>query len=97
MKNLIQDEDDEVPDFLFKLVDITARITAEEFRSYEIDILEERVIEFLDARKGIFASFPDILRSPKPKHHFLSHYGKAIHLFGPPLSYWTARFESKHR
>ena len=26
-----------------------------------------------------------------------SHYGRAIRMFGPPMSYWTARFESKHR
>ena len=28
---------------------------------------------------------------------FFSHYGRAIQMFGPPMSYWTARFESKHR
>ena len=31
------------------------------------------------------------------QHHFLVHYGQAIRLFGPPRSFWTARFESKHR
>ena len=28
---------------------------------------------------------------------FNSHYSKAIEMFGPCLSYWTGRFESKHR
>ena len=58
VKNLVQDQNDEVFIFLLQLVDITARITAQEFRSYEIDVLEDKVIEFLDARKLIFSSFP---------------------------------------
>ena len=31
-------------------------------------------------------------------HPFLySHYGRSIKMFGPPMAYWTGRFESKHR
>ena len=97
MKSLIRDQDDEVFQYLLLLVDITARILAMEFRGYEIDVLEEKVIEFLDARIIIFSSFPDLLGTPKPKHHMITHYGQAIRLYGPPLSFWTARFESKHR
>ena len=26
-----------------------------------------------------------------------SHYAEAVKKFGPPVAYWTARFESKHR
>ena len=26
-----------------------------------------------------------------------SHYGECIKVFGPPITYWTGRFESKHR
>ena len=42
-------------------------------------------------------TYSNQLGTAKPKHHFLSHYGQAIRLYGPPLCYWTARFESKHR
>ena len=28
---------------------------------------------------------------------FLSHYAEHVRVFGPPLAYWTGRFESKHR
>ena len=97
VKSFVQDPEDEVLEFLLLLVDITARMTAEEYKSHEVDALEEKIIQYLDVRKVIFESFPIILGTPKPKHHFLSHYGKAIRLFGPPLSFWTARFESKHR
>ena len=27
----------------------------------------------------------------------LSHYAELIKVYGPPVTYWTARFESKHR
>lgn len=32
-----------------------------------------------------------------PKLHFLEHYARLILQFGPPVSFWTMRFESKHR
>ena len=97
IKSLVMDEDDEVFQYLLQMVELTARITAQQFRSHEIDVLEDRVIQFLDARKLLFSSFPETLGTPKPKHHFITHYGNAIRLFGPPLAFWTARFESKHR
>ena len=59
-------------------------------------MLEELIIDYLDERKDIFDKFP-VIGSPKPKTHFLSHYPQSIRLYGPPLSYWTARYESRHR
>ena len=78
IKSLVMDEDDEVFQYLLQMVELTARITVQEFRSHEIDVLEDRVIQFLDARKLIFSSFPETLGTPKPKHHFITHYGNAI-------------------
>ena len=66
-RDLVQDPEDEILEFLLKLVEITSRITAPEFRNHEIDALEEKMIEYLDARKLIFASYPEILGTPKPK------------------------------
>jgi hypothetical protein len=97
VRNLVEDEEDEILSFLLLLVDITARITASEFRHHEIHALEERVIKYLDERKRLFVSYKDLLGTAKPKHHFLIHYGQAIRLYGPPLVFWTGRFESKHR
>ena len=97
IKPFVQDLDDEVLKLSLLLVEITSRLTALEFRDYEISILEDKIIEFLDVRKEVFESYPELLGTTKPKHHFLTHYGQAIRLYGPPLTYWTGRFESKHR
>ena len=97
ISNLVKDDQDEVLALLLLLSDITARVTAMEFREHEIDALELLILEYLDARKSIFEEFPDIIGTPKPKHHFITHYSQAIRLFGPPMAYWTGRFESKHR
>ena len=39
----------------------------------------------------------DLLGTAKPKTHHLTHYPEAIANFGPPMNYWTARYESRHR
>lgn len=97
INNHVKDINDEVLDFGMELSEITERLTASEFRDFEIELLEDRIFNYLDMRKNIFDQFPDLLGTPKPKHHFLCHYGDAIRKFGPPLSFWTGRFESKHR
>ena len=91
---------EDLQDGVFKLadllVDITNRVTAEKFEDYEIDRLEDLVLEFLDLRMNVLTEYP-VLGSAKPKHHFLTHYAENIRKFGPPMGYWTGRFESKHR
>ena len=97
VKSFVKDTDDDVFKLALILVDITNRVAAVEVRNYEIDVLENLIIKYLDERKSIYDSHFDLIGRPKPKHHFLTHYGQAIRLFGPPMTYWTARFESKHR
>ena len=97
IKPLVKDNEDAVLNLILQLVDIASRITATEIRNYEISILEDKIIDYLNARKEIYEEYPELLGTPKPKHHFLTHYPRAIKLFGPPLGYWTARFEAKHR
>ena len=46
----VKDVDDEVFRFSLMLADITSRITATEFREYEIQILEDIIIKYLDQR-----------------------------------------------
>ena len=97
IRKFVKNEDDPVLRLGLQLHNITERITASEFLHYEIDILEEVIVNYLDSRKTIFEEYPGLMGSPKPKTHFLSHYPQAIRLYGPPLSYWTARYESRHR
>ena len=97
IKSFVKDPSDPVLALGLMLVQLTERLTSEKFRQFEIDILEESAMEYLDTRKIIYEEFPSQMGNAKPKHHFLVHYADAIRCFGPPLSYWTARYESKHR
>ena len=97
IKPLIKYIDDEALALVLQLADIVERLTAVEYRQYEIDILvEDRIISYLDHRKEIYDEYP-ILGRPKPKMHFLTHYGQAIRKFGSPLSFRTGCFEAKHK
>jgi hypothetical protein len=96
MKGWVVDSEDPVLLLATSLHDITDRLTAESFRPHEIEILEDKILEYLDLRKQVFSEYPELGR-PKPKHHFILHYPAAIRNFGPPSSYWTGRYESKHR
>ena len=90
-------EEDPVLKLGLKLHEITERVTASEFKDYEIDVLEDIIVNYLDERKKIFDDYPVLMGTPKPKTHFLTHYPRAVSLYGPPMSYWTARYESRHR
>ena len=50
LNNLIHDESDEVLQLAYLLQEITERITAESFRPYEIEVLDELILEYLDTR-----------------------------------------------
>ena len=96
VRKFVKNEEDPVLSLGLQLHEITERICAQKFEHYEVQVLEERIIKFLDSRKEIFDDYP-VIGTPKPKTHFLTHYPDAIRLYGPPLSYWTARYESRHR
>ena len=78
MRSFTKDPEDTVLLFALKLVDVTNRVTATEFKYYEIDILEEKIVEYLDQRRVLMETYSNQLGTAKPKHHFLSHYGQAV-------------------
>ena len=96
LKGWIPDQNDEVVQLAIKLHELTERLTAETFRPHEIETLDVVIHEYLDLRKIVFNNHP-VLGRAKPKHHFITHYPTYIRKFGPPSSYWTGRYESKHR
>ena len=96
LNDWIKDPQESTLKYAELLIDVTNRVTAEKFEDYEIMRLEDLVILLLDLRKNVLADNP-ILGSAKPKHHYLTHYAENIRKFGPPMGYWTGRFESKHR
>ena len=98
VKGFLYDNDalevgDKVLVWILKLVEVINRLSATEFRNNEIELLDTKIVEYLDARKEIYEQFPEVVGTPKPKHHLLTHYAQAVRLFGPPLGYWTGRFE----
>ena len=71
IKKFIINPADEALNLALRLHEITERITAPSFFNYEADILEEDIIDYLDARKLLRSEHPDLFRRPKPKHHFM--------------------------
>ena len=53
------------------LHDIVERLCAQEFHLYEIRLLDEKIVEYLDLRKIVRNEYPNLMTKPKPKHHFL--------------------------
>ena len=92
----IKDIEADIISLAVLLTEMTQRLTAEKFETYEIDVLEDLIIKYLDLRCCI-EEVNDFIGTPKPKHHFVTHYTDVIRLYGPPLGFWTARYESKHR
>lgn len=78
IKKFVQDESDDVLSLSLKLHEVTERLTAAEFFSYEVNILEEAVVGYLDQRKIIREEYPEFFHRPKPKHHYLVHYAELI-------------------
>ena len=66
-------------------------------RLFEVINLEEEILDYLDLRSEVYEEFPNTINNPKPKTHYLSHYPMSFLKYGPPVAYWTARFESKNR
>ena len=85
----------------YKLVIMLARLSerlmAPAIREYEVETLNEDIINYLDLRRKLYEDNEHLMTHAKPKHHFASHYGDAIVKYGPPVGVWTARFESKNR
>ena len=78
VKKYILDEDDVLLGLGLKLHEVTEHITAPEFVEYEIQLLEESIIAYLDMRKVVRSEFPDTFKRPKPKHHFMREIFKNI-------------------
>ena len=97
VETYVKDMADNTLKLALKLSEITERLTAHEYREFDIELLEQSVVDYLEERQIVYEEFPGLLGSPKPKHHYLIHYGDAIRMFGPPMCFWTGRYESKHR
>ena len=83
---------------LFRMLSsIVEVVMAPVVRKYEIAMFEEEVIHYLNLRKKIYEQYPCLINKPKPKTHYLSHYGESFIMYGPSVGVCTSRYESKHR
>ena len=71
LKKFIRDSNDDLLHLALKLHEVTERLTAVEFLEYEIQLVEESIIDYLNMRSAIRVDMPDIFGRPKPKHHFI--------------------------
>ena len=71
MKRYVPDTEDRVLLLGLNLHDIVERLCAQEFFPYEIKVLEDKIVEYLDLRKIVRKEYPNLMTKPKPKHHFL--------------------------
>ena len=87
----------------FKLVGMLIRATelllAPRIQEYEVFNLKDIIEDYLEKRQDIFKNqnAKKLMPRMKPKHHNALHYWRSMLMFGPPTSYWTARYESKNR
>ena len=87
----------------FKLVGMLIRATelllAPRIQEYEVLNVKDIIEDYLKKRQDIFTNqnAKKLMPRMKPKHHNALHYWRSMLMFGPPTSYWTARYESKNR
>lgn len=76
---------------ILDLKDIVELVVAPFHTDETIAYLEAKIY---DHRQRYLELFPQIKR--QPKLHYLEHYPQMISCFGPLMTLWTMRFETKH-
>ena len=71
IRTFVKDIDDPVLSLSLMLHEVVERMVASEYFSYEIDILEDKIYQYLNLRKAVRSEYPNLLLNPKPKHHFI--------------------------
>jgi hypothetical protein len=58
--------------------------------------LQKLILQYFTLRQTCNETYP-VFAALVPKNHYLEHYPAQILAFGPFVSVWTARYESRHR
>ena len=74
IRSLVRDIDSPVVTLGLLLHEIVERVTAQEYYPYEVDILEDKTVEYLNLRKAIRSEYPSLMTKCKPKHHFIREH-----------------------
>lgn len=75
------------------LLDITDIVFAPAITPNLCSYLSRLVEEHHDSFKTLFGNETRLI----PKHHFLVHYASCMINSGPPVRYWSMRFEARHQ
>jgi len=59
--------------------------------------LQDLVVQYFSLRKACSDRLPPVFGKHVPKHHFIEHYAAQILKYGPCITAWVARYESRHR
>lgn len=78
-------------EILMDLKEIVEIVVSDKFTEESLSYL---ACKLSDHHLLLTATFPNFVL--KPKHHIIEHYPHLIRCFGPLVSLWTMRFESKH-
>ena len=82
-------------DMIIKLQEVAEVITAPIMTEYEIDyVMSEIITCYLDMRVDAITEIG--MMKARPKHHYLAHYCECYKNYGPLISLWSMRMESKH-
>lgn len=76
---------------ILELKDIVELLSSPSFTTETLCYLQAKIS---DHRQLLLEIFPGTRL--RPKHHYLEHYPVLIKKFGPPIEFWTIRFEAKH-
>ena len=71
IRQFICDREDVVLRLGLILHDLVERLCAQEFYLYEVKLLDDKIVEYLDLRKIVREDYPNLMNKPKLKHHFL--------------------------
>ncbi len=73
------------------LIEIFRKLNGHSFTEEQIIVIENEIKTYLEKFALLYPN-----RNITAKQHFMIHYGFSIREFGPPYSYSTMRYESKH-
>jgi phosphopantetheine adenylyltransferase len=88
----IKDSSDYVWLMIIEMIEVGQLLFAPTLSTGQVSLLKSIILDYLTSRVQLFPNIPI-----RPKHHFLTHYPEFILAFGPPIRFWTLRFEAKHR
>ena len=73
------------------LIEILRLLSDDKYDEIKLNDLTNKIENYLNEFKRLYENVPI-----SAKMHFLVHYPRCIRMFGPPLSYSTMRWDSKH-